>query len=301
MVKVSVILPAYNSATHIQQTLDSVLSQTGNGSDFSIELIVVDDCSTDGTKELLSVNGIRFLSTGRHSGGPNKGRNIGLEYATGDVICLIDHDDIWAQDKIKKQLAAIEKYPIVYSGYSVVDLKKNRIISRGKRTHRMMYLPPNDAFLQKITKSKRGIQVYPGAMMFDASLRHIRFEEIYGQVDFDWQLRLFEGRPVAVQQEPLLTRFMSGNNLSLSKAYREIDYRYSIHCLDQYAKHYPQEVATAKKRMNGSMARYFYLTGEMEMARTYFRNSVWDLKTLLYYCTTFYGDQLVKKHFRVFG
>ena len=120
-------------------------------------------------------------------------------------------------------------------------------------------------------------------------------------VDYDWQLRLFEGQDVAQIATPLVTRFVNGGNLSLNQAYRKNDYLYSLKCLSAYAQRYPEEVAIARKRINGTLARYCYVTGEMAAARRYFKQSIWDLKTVLYYCTTYFGGGIVKKHFRVFG
>ena len=94
MKKVSVILTTYNSEYQIQEVIDSIYNQQGKGKLFEIELIVVDDCSTDSTQKILSKNDIDFSTTSKNSGGPNRGRNIGLKQCTGDFICIMDHDDI---------------------------------------------------------------------------------------------------------------------------------------------------------------------------------------------------------------
>ena len=70
--KVSVILTTYNSEGSLQATLDSVSNQTGQGTDFDIELIVVDDCSTDSTTSILHQNAIEYRSTSYNTGGPNR-------------------------------------------------------------------------------------------------------------------------------------------------------------------------------------------------------------------------------------
>ena len=300
MMKVSVILPTYNSGPGLQDTLDSIFNQQGAGSEYEIELIVIDDCSTDQTQDLLRRQGIDFLTTNYNTGGPNAGRNIGLEKASGDAICLIDHDDIWSPEKLRNQLRLLQFCPIVTSAYTVVDRKLGHIFD-SVRSGQTQISPANEVFLRKLSKSKRGPQIYPGTLMFTRSLKGIRFEEKYGMADFDWQLRLFEKRYVAEISKSLLTRFINGNNLSLEKTYRKNDYEIALECFRMYEEAYPEHVAIARKRMNGSMARYFYLTGEMRAARTYFKKSAWNLKTLLYYGTSYYGNTLVKRHFRVFG
>jgi hypothetical protein len=71
--------------------------------------------------------------------------------------------------------------------------------------------------------------------------------------------------------------------------------------LEGYDKLYPKETALAYKKIHGSRARYYYLTGNMQKARFYFARSQWNIKTLFYVITSFVGSQFVKKHFNVFG
>ena len=61
MVKVSVILTTYNSEKQLQKVLDSILNQKGIDKDFKLELLVVDDCSTDSTNKILQNNNIKFI------------------------------------------------------------------------------------------------------------------------------------------------------------------------------------------------------------------------------------------------
>ena len=112
--RVSVILTTYNSANFIQRTLNSILSQQGKGSVFELELLVIDDASTDNTPHILARNNIVYISNSENSGGPNKGRNIGLKIATGDYICFCDHDDAWEPSKIIRQLAKIFSSRLFY-------------------------------------------------------------------------------------------------------------------------------------------------------------------------------------------
>ena len=90
---VSVIVTTYNSEESIERTLNSILKQEGIGEVFDIELIVVDDHSTDNTPAILKEFDATILTTAHNTGGPNVGRNMGLKRATGDFICIIDHDD----------------------------------------------------------------------------------------------------------------------------------------------------------------------------------------------------------------
>ena len=87
----SVIIPTYNRADLIRAALDSVFAQEFKG----YEVIVVDDGSTDSTREILESydNRIRLFTQGNK--GPGAARNLGLEHATGEYVTFLDSDDLW--------------------------------------------------------------------------------------------------------------------------------------------------------------------------------------------------------------
>lgn len=109
---VSIIIPAYNAKRFIHETLVSVLNQSYE----SYEVIVVDDGSTDSTREIVSdfvkQNQKISLITKSHSGGASA-RNTGLEKARGKFIAFLDSDDLWYPDKLAKQVSCIEKDPSI--------------------------------------------------------------------------------------------------------------------------------------------------------------------------------------------
>jgi len=304
MRKVSVILTTYNSGESLGKVLDAILGQQGAGTDFELELLVVDDCSTDDTRDILTSKGIAFLSTEKNSGGPNRGRNIGLEKATGDCIAIADHDDVWHSDKLASLLPHLENAPIVTSGYILIDTKTGKRIDRvgkGSDGNDHVYYGANVTFRNRLIRSHGGQQAYLGSILFSSELKHVKFEEEYGMVDYDWILGLFHRQLSIEVLRPLYTRYVDGSNLSLNPAYREKDFLHSIWTLETYADRYPKDVQLARKRIHGTRARYFYLMGNMPQARHYFIRSQWNLKTLLYYLTTFAGSEIVKRHFHIFG
>src|SRR5690349_3390116 len=103
---ISIILPTYNRAALIGETIASVRLQTYT----TWELIIIDDGSDDHTEEVVAAIGdhrIRFYKAGRIGiGGAVK--NIGLEKATGELIAFIDSDDLWAPTKLEKQVNALQ-------------------------------------------------------------------------------------------------------------------------------------------------------------------------------------------------
>lgn len=113
---VSVIIPTYNSAAHIRQTVDAVLAQTHP----QVELIVVDDGSTDDTLALLAGYGDRLRVVVQANQGVCKARNVGLAHARGAFICFLDHDDVWYPEMLALQLQAFggdAGIGCVYAGY----------------------------------------------------------------------------------------------------------------------------------------------------------------------------------------
>lgn len=101
---VSVIIPTYNRAKTIERTVNSVLAQTWK----AIEIIVVDDGSTDQTPEVLHRYGDKIRVIRQKNGGPAAARNTGIKAATGDIISFLDSDDLWLPDKTERQMRLIQ-------------------------------------------------------------------------------------------------------------------------------------------------------------------------------------------------
>jgi hypothetical protein len=120
-------------------------------------------------------------------------------------------------------------------------------------------------------------------------------------IDFDWVLKLFNNQKSVEVCDALYLRKVDGSNLSLNQQYRINDYQYSLQSVAKYKSKYEKEVKHAERRINGSMGRYYYLTGNMRLARVYLLKSRMELKTILYLITTFVGSKIVKRYFKIFG
>ncbi len=105
MEKVSIIMPAYNSAKYIADAIKSIESQTYD----NWELLVTDDGSTDNTYQLLQDYAWRdpriFVFQTQRNEGPAIARNISISHASGRYIAFLDSDDKWTHDKLEKQIA----------------------------------------------------------------------------------------------------------------------------------------------------------------------------------------------------
>ena len=104
--QISVIIPAFNAVRHLAQAVASIYAQQYQ----DLDILVVDDGSTDGTVELAAqLAGVRTLR--QIHGGPAAARNRGIQEAQGEWLAFLDADDLWSQGKVAAQVAAFEEDP----------------------------------------------------------------------------------------------------------------------------------------------------------------------------------------------
>lgn len=102
---VSAIIATYNRADIVGEAIESILGQTYK----NMEVLVVDDGSTDGTHEALRRFGNRIRVVRQENAGPGAARNRGIEVARGELIAFLDSDDIWMPTKLERQVRLLEK------------------------------------------------------------------------------------------------------------------------------------------------------------------------------------------------
>ena len=107
MPRVSVIVPAYNTAAYLAETLNSALAQSYR--DF--EIIVVDDGSTDDTLAVARSFEPQVTVKTQPNQGPAAARNRAISYASGEYLALLDSDDLWVKDKLAEQVAWLDARP----------------------------------------------------------------------------------------------------------------------------------------------------------------------------------------------
>lgn len=123
---VSIIMPSYNTAPYIKETIQSVLNQTYT----NWELIIVDDCSTDNTDEVLDTihdSRIKYFKNEKNFGAAVS-RNKALREAKGQWIAYLDSDDLWLPEKLDKQISFMREngYAFSYTNYEEIDVDGNR-------------------------------------------------------------------------------------------------------------------------------------------------------------------------------
>ena len=236
MKKVSVIIPMHNSSKHIEECLDSVINQTYK----NIEIIVVDDNSTDNSAEIVERkkdSRIKLIKLERNLG-VSKARNTGIDNATGKYICFLDSDDYWILDKLEKQVEFIENnnYTFIYGGYAY--LKGTKILSV-KVPLKMTY-----------KEALKNTIIFTATVMFN--MEHLKKENIYmpdikrGQDTATWWKVLGKGI-TAYGINEILAFYRVGGKTSLSSnkyvalkrtwnLYKREDIRYikKIYCFTCY-------------------------------------------------------------------
>lgn len=119
---ISVIIPTYNRAHYLGETIASILNQ--DIQDCQIEIIVVDDGSTDNTKEVLRKFGNRVRYIYQDNRGVGHARNRGINEATGEWIAFLDSDDRWLPEKLTLQFRVLDAFPgykAIHSEFLIFD------------------------------------------------------------------------------------------------------------------------------------------------------------------------------------
>lgn len=120
---VSVIIPTFNSAQYLLQAINSALSQ----SYAKVEIVVVNDGSTDNTKEVITPYQDKILYFYKENGGPGSARNYGIERSNGEYIAFLDADDYWLPEKLKFQISYFKKhrnYALIHSNTLILEEDK---------------------------------------------------------------------------------------------------------------------------------------------------------------------------------
>ena len=129
---VSVVIPMYNAGQFINETVRSVMGQEYR----NWEMLVVDNCSTDASRDIVSDLAkedprIKLISSPSNSGSPARPRNMGIQNAKGKYIALLDADDLWLKNKLIRQVDFLEQHNDVFMLYSqYLVMKDGRILDK---------------------------------------------------------------------------------------------------------------------------------------------------------------------------
>ena len=209
--EVSVVMPTYNSSAYLPDAIESVLNQTV----VPLEVIVVDDGSTDETKRVLVPYRDRIQYILQKNQGPAAARNRGIETARGDWVAFLDADDIWLPEKLEKQLAYVDQHPraaLVHSqlyywemhtGKKSIQNHHGRHHYTGRCYHRLFLQPgviPSTMIVRRECCRMVG--------NFDEAIRRATAE------DYDFSLRVARDHELGFVDEPLILYRLHASNSS---------------------------------------------------------------------------------------
>lgn len=211
---VSVIIPTYNRSYVLLRSIDSVLNQTYR----NIELIVVDDGSTDNTQELLFNIADERLKVVKTSGktGANNARNLGVKHAKGELIAFQDSDDEWLLDKLEKQLNFLEKSgaDACFCSFKRFTPSSTIVLPLEEKRNSMMRSPAkidikdtlrsNAISTQTLLIKKDVFQELDG---FEPSIKNLE--------DWEFAVRLIDRFSVAFINEALVNVYEQNDSISL--------------------------------------------------------------------------------------
>jgi GT2 family glycosyltransferase len=209
MVSVSVIIPTYNRGWIIKEAIDSVLAQTYKG----YELIVVNDGSTDETAAVLNQYSGRLQVIDQENQGVSSARNRGIASSSGELIALLDSDDLWLPEKLDRQVAFFREYPqALICQTQEIWVRNGKRVNPGKRHKKLsgkIFVPSLSLCL-----------VSPSAVMFRKELSGMvgLFDEnLPACEDYDLWLRVSSRFPVHLIDEFLIIK-RGGHSDQLSRS-----------------------------------------------------------------------------------
>lgn len=274
--KVTVIIPTYNRSHLIRDAVESVLNQTYQ--DF--ELIVVDDGSTDNTKEILSVYQDKLTYIYQDNQGRSHARNHGIKLARGEYIAFLDSDDVWFLDKLARQVPVLESAPpdvVLVHGYKCIVDKNLQPVLGWELKLRDLY-----ALVEKREETYENFLYFnclftSTVLVRKTSLLEISGYDVFieGREDLDLYLRLLlKGCHFTLIPEPPLIKYRWHENntdeLSSNYSYLEVYEKHLSECMKLDDTH---RIGRAKQLLFQALAKTHYRLGNYHQSRDYWQKA----------------------------
>lgn len=314
---VSVIIPAYNAESFIEETLDSVVAQTYR----PIEIIIVDDGSADGTSEVIKKyttditdqtdsTDITVIYIHQQNSGPSAARNAGIMAASGEYVAFLDADDLWAADKLERQMELFRKdieLDIVCANQRVtrtgeggitefVMFKSNnlgkeffghewRVVDPLVKLLKINFMPTSSGIARK--------SCFKEGFLFNERRRYAEDWELwlnmaldcsFGYVDAVCVHKKEKGGGLSSNADAMLLSKIEVMEEFVKKNQAQVLVRFGK---DQLSKYLRETYKWA--------GYHFMIAGNSKLARRYLVRSLqelWDMKTALYYVRTFVQGQV---------
>lgn len=246
MKKVSVIIPAYNKADFTVRSVESVLGQTYQ----NIEIVVVDDGSTDDTLKKLEPLKNRIKLIAKTNGGASHARNVGIDESSGQYMAFLDCDDIYYKDKIEKTVYCLEsEEDIGFVSTSINKIDANdKVVSKSPSPPTepsgwiFSYLIQDNSIWNSTIIAKR--ECFDKVGGFD--------EKVFIPADWDMWIRLSKHYKAGYVDERL-TGYRVSDNYTFSNIDKGL--KESLYLVDKYIS---QGYYTSKKQLKRSKSNIYY-------------------------------------------
>lgn len=306
--RVSIIIPTYNRAHYLDAALRSVVQQ-----DYpALEIIVIDDGSTDDTRQVIEA----YAGDGRvtyvyqnNSGKPSIARNHGLSRVTGELVCFLDSDDLLLPGSVSKRVAAFNEHEsLAVLCTSSAYLRENEAVDFNRNTvprdrQWIASLPPeciiNSQGTLTLFSPALALELFNSDFVFTSSVM-VRREVIAQSGFFDEELRIGEDYDLWMRivcrhgmgfiEEPLAVRRRHADNITLDQranmAQDELVLRKFLTLQDRPAPKNSQRERDKIVDFFTECAFYCYFQDDFPLARQYFRKAFdWKItrSALIYY------------------
>ena len=189
--KVGIILPSYNKEAYIDETINSVIKQTFN----DWELIIIDNCSTDNSKEIIKKYTAHKQVTGvflKKNMGVSFSRNFGIRILNSQYISFIDADDLWDINKLKNQINFMESnnYEFTYTDYTP-------FLDQNKRIYKKKILTPTSFNYEQFLNNS---SIGTSSMILSKKLiGNIKFPKAKTLEDFPFKCKILKKKAIAIK------------------------------------------------------------------------------------------------------
>jgi glycosyltransferase involved in cell wall biosynthesis len=283
---VSVIIPTYNRAAIVAQAIDSALAQTHQ----ALQVIVVDDGSSDNTAEMLRTKyGSSISLISKPNGGVSTARNTGIDAAAGDYIAYLDSDDLWDKERVERMLDALpraEGAPV----FAFCDFRRstldNRTDAYGKTNTQIFPLifdyfsslggalyttDPEGAFMNAVN----GYPFFPSTFLLGRDLHtHYRWDPAvkYGE-DFNFVTKISRFAKFYYVDEVLVTVRMHDGNKSMNHGVKIPSYIKTLNMIAASHSDDRRKLSACQRAMNRAyedLALHYFRTGAAARGLAYF-------------------------------
>jgi glycosyltransferase involved in cell wall biosynthesis len=242
---VSVVIPVFNGALFVTKAVASIRAQTVK----NVEILVVDDGSTDGTQTVLvdlqRTMGVTWFQ--QEHGGPARSRNRGIAAANGEYVALLDCDDVWLPDKLEAQLGLMQDrldVGVVHTDFEVVD-------GQGTTLERVRARYSGEPIVQAF---QGGHVALPSTLLLRRSVLEkvgMLNPDLYGSEDSDLTIRLYAATRFDCVDRVLVRKLQRGHG------YRDMAFDEALH---------KEKVLSSRERFLAGLERMQPLTEKQRAA-----------------------------------